>query len=215
MKQGFPYCKLQSSMLRHTTQVNCIETIRAKFLAFLQSTLAKDEQSRENGVLCLPQSSKEWLCQKASIRVPEKAEKRQDIHPHQNTEYQSPSIWKTVYFCDHLLAIRPITLRMTTVLDSNKHTAARCFQGLRARDTPNLGVLSKALVSNSLDIVTSDLRMTSCCNTAPSEPWLLSFSLTRVRLSMAYEPPTVNVFSFVENFLLISPTAALFFNSSM
>lgn len=64
MKQGFPYCKLQSSMLRHTTQVNCIETIRAKFLAFLQSTLAKDKQSRESGVLCLPQSSKEWLCPK-------------------------------------------------------------------------------------------------------------------------------------------------------
>ena len=90
------------------------------------------------------------------------------------------------------------------VIDEKKN------QGLRARDSPNLVVFSKALVSNSLETVKIDFGMSSCCKTVPSFPWLLSFSLTTVRLSRLYDPPTVIVFSFVENFLAISPVAELF-----
>lgn len=89
---------------------------------------------------------------------------------------------------------------------------AKLYQGFRARDRPNFGVLSNALVSNSLEIVSSDFGMTSCCTRANNFPWLLSFAFSSVRLSTVYTPPTVNVFSFVENLRLISPTTALFFN---
>ena len=94
------------------------------------------------------------------------------------------------------------------------HPTAVNPQGLRAMANPNLGFLSKALVSTSPETVSTDLGMTSCCRRAPSFPWLLSFAFTTVRLSIAYDPPTVKVFSLVENFLVISPTAALFLNWS-
>jgi len=41
-----------------------------------------------------------------------------------------------------------------------------------------------------------------------------SFAFTTVSWSTAYDPPTVKVFSLVENLLVISPTAALFLNWS-
>ena len=56
--------------------------------------------------------------------------------------------------------------------------------------------------------------MISCCKRAPRCPWLLSLAFTCVRGSTAKDPPTVRMFSFVENFLVISATAALFFNRS-
>jgi hypothetical protein len=89
---------------------------------------------------------------------------------------------------------------------------AENHQGLRAIANPNLGFLSKALVSSSPEIVSTDFGMTSCCRRAPSLPWLLSFAFTTVSWSTAYDPPTVKVFSLVENLLVISPTAALFLN---
>lgn len=42
--------------------------------------------------------------------------------------------------------------------------------GFNARPTPNFGVFSKALVSNSPAIVRRDFGINSCCNTAPSFP---------------------------------------------
>ena len=87
-------------------------------------------------------------------------------------------------------------------------------QGLRASAKPNLGVLSRALVSNSPEMVRTDLGLTSCCRRAPSFPELLSRDFTVVWESTAYAPPTVKVFSLVENLLVISATAALFCFSS-
>lgn len=86
--------------------------------------------------------------------------------------------------------------------------------GLRATPNPNLGFLSRALVSISPEIVNTDFGMISCCKRAPRCPWLLSLALTCVRGSTAKDPPTVRMFSFVENFLVTSATAALFFNRS-
>lgn len=86
--------------------------------------------------------------------------------------------------------------------------------GLRATDKPNLGTLSNAFVSISPEIVNKDFGIISCCRSAPSFPLLFSFPFTTVRWSTAYDPPTVKVFSFVENFRVISPTAALLLNWS-
>lgn len=87
-------------------------------------------------------------------------------------------------------------------------------QGLRARAKPNLGVLSKALVSNSPDIVRMDFGFSSCWRRAPSLPELLSLAFTVVWGSSACCPPTVIVFSLVENLLTISATTELFCISS-
>lgn len=90
----------------------------------------------------------------------------------------------------------------------------RNYHGLRIMANPNLGCFSKALVSNSPEMVTTDFGMTSCCSRAPSLPWLFSLAFTDVRWSIAYKPPTVKVFSLTENLLVISATAALLFNWS-
>lgn len=99
---------------------------------------------------------------------------------------------------------------------NNKCTAPHQHrnQGLRARARPNLGALSKALVSNSPEMVTTDFGFSSCCKRAPSLPVLLSLALTVVRGSSSYCPPTVTVFSLVVNLLRISTTAELFCVSS-
>ena len=134
------------------------------------------------------------------------------IHP------SSLEAWNK-YLCNHLLRLisSATQKKIRGENEFQQHiivTDEKKNQGLRARDNPNLGVFSKALVSNSLETVKIDFGMSSCCKTVPSFPWLLSFSLTTVRLSSAYDPPTVNVFSFVENFLAISPVAELFISWS-
>lgn len=63
----------------------------------------------------------------------------------------------------------------------SSHSTAEDHQGLRAIANPNLGFLSKALVSISPEIVSNDFGMTSCCRSAASLPWLLSFAFTTVR----------------------------------